>query len=92
MNNIQLYLTIGIPSFVALISWVTVILAWLSNRTEMNRMGDKFDRLNEKVDSLADSLRAEMVLLRNDHHKDNLALMGLMIPLHERMARLESSN
>jgi hypothetical protein len=24
------------------------------------------------------------------HHKDNLALMGYMVPLHERMAKLES--
>jgi len=33
-----------------------------------------------------------MISLRNDHHKDNLALMGYMVPLHERMAKLESRN
>lgn len=76
MNNTQLYLTVGIPT-------VTVILAWLANRTDHNR-------LNDKVDRLAETLRAEMVAIRNDHHKDNLALMGYMVPLHERMAKLES--
>jgi len=78
MNNIQLYLTIGIPT-------ITIVLAWISNRSDNHRTNDKIDRLGE-------SLRAELVALRNDHHKDNLALMGYMIPLHERMARLESQN
>ena len=78
MNNIQVYLSIGIPT-------LTVILAWLSNRSDNNRLNDKIDRLGE-------SLRAEMISLRNDHHKDNLALMGYMVPLHERMAKLESRN
>jgi len=76
MNNTQLYLSIGVPT-------VTVILAWLSNRSDINRLNDKVDRLTE-------SLRAEMVSLRNDQHKDNMALMGYMIPLHERMAKLET--
>ena len=78
MNNVQLYLTIGIPT-------LTVILAWVSNRSDNNRTNDKIDRLTE-------SLHAEMTALRNDHHKDNLALMGYMVPLHERMAKLESHN
>jgi hypothetical protein len=72
MNNTQLYLTIGIPTF-------TVILAWLSNRAELNRN-------IERVDRSLDALRSEIVALRNDHHKDNLALMGYMVPLRERMA------
>ena len=75
MNNTQLYLSIGVPT-------LTVILAWLSNRSDINR-------LNDKVDRLAESLRAEMTAIRNDHHKDNLTLMGYMVPLHERMAKLE---
>ncbi len=69
MNITQLYLTIGVPSFEALISWITVILAWLSNRSDI-------DRLNDKVDRVGETLRAEMVAMRNDHHKDNMALMG----------------
>jgi hypothetical protein len=75
MNNTQLYLSIGVPTF-------AVILAWLSNRADINR-------LNDKVDRMAETLRTEMTAIRNDHHKDNLALMGYMVPLHERMAKLE---
>ena len=78
MNNMQLYLSIGVPT-------VTVILAWLSNRSDINRLNDKVDRHYE-------SLRAELAAIRLDHHKDNLALMGYMVPLHERMAKLESRN
>ena len=89
MNNMQLYLSIGIPT-------LSVILAWLSNRSDINRLNDKVDRLGEslnaKMDNQATSLRAELIALRNDHHKDNLTLMGYMVPLHERMAKLESRN
>ena len=65
MNNLQLYLTIGVPTF-------TVILAWISNRADMNRLNDRIDAMNKT------------------HHKDMKMLMGYMIPLHERMAKLES--
>jgi hypothetical protein len=87
MNNTQLYLSIGIPT-------LTVILAWLSNRSDLNRLNDKVDRLGDtlhgKIDRQGESLRAELAALRIDHHKDNVALMGYMVPLHERMAKLES--
>ena len=89
MNNTQLYLSIGVPT-------LTVILAWLSNRSDINRLNDKVDRLGEtlhaKIEDQGSSLRAELMALRNDHHKDNLTLMGYMVPLHERMAKLEARN
>ena len=49
------------------------------------------NRLNDKLNRLTEILRAEMTALRNDHHKDNLALMGYMVPLHGRMAKLVES-
>jgi hypothetical protein len=73
MNNTQLYLTIGVPTFM-------VLLAWLSNRADMNRIAD---RLEGKIDKLAESLRNEMVNLRREIHSD-------MVPLHERMAVIET--
>lgn len=97
MNNTQLYLSIGVPT-------LTVILAWLSNRSDINRLNDKVDRLAEslraEMTALRNEYRAEMTALRNDqhaemtalradHHKDNLNLMSYMVPLHERMAKLE---
>ncbi len=86
MNNTQLYLSIGVPT-------LTVILAWLSNRSDINRLNDKVDRLTESLHTEMTAMRneyhSEMAALRNDHHKDNLTLMGYMVPLHERMAKLE---
>ena len=66
MNNTQLYLSIGIPSFVALLSWVTVILAWLSNRTELHRLNDKIDR---EGDSVRSDLRGEIRELRGEMNR-----------------------
>ena len=63
MNNVQLYLSIGIPSLLVLL-----------NIIQSQRLNDKIDRLAEQ------------------QHKDAMALQGYMIPLHERMARLEHSN
>jgi len=83
MNNLQLYLTIGIPT-------ITVILAWLSNRSDSHRTNDKIDRLAENLRSEMATMRSEMISIRADHHRDNGALIGYMIPLHERMAKLES--
>lgn len=64
MNNTQLYLSIGIPT-------LTVLLAWLSNRSDINR-------LNDKVDRFAESFRAEMTSLRTDMNRDMLALRNDM--------------
>ncbi len=64
MNNTQFYLSIGIPT-------LTVLLAWLSNRSDINR-------LNDKVDRLAESLRAEMTSLRIDINREMLALRNDM--------------
>ncbi len=68
MNDTQLYLSIGIPT-------VTVILAWLSNRADMNSL-----RAEVKADNNA--LRAEMINLRKEIYE-------ALIPLHERMAVIE---
>jgi hypothetical protein len=74
MNNTQLYLSIGLPM-------LTIILTWLASRTELNRQIDRIDRSLE-------TLRNELISIRNDHHKDLVSLMGYMVPLHERMAKL----
>ena len=69
MNNTQLYLTIGVPTF-------AVLLARLANRADINR-------LNDEVDKLADSLRAEMIALRREIHED-------LLMLHERVVKVET--
>lgn len=69
MNNTQLYLSIGVPTF-------AVLLAWLSNRADING-------LNEKFDELGDSLRAEMIALRREIHQD-------LLMLHERVVKVET--
>jgi hypothetical protein len=111
MNNTQLYLSIGIPT-------LTVILAWLSNRSDINRLGDKLDsttaRLGERMDAMnraqgerMDAMNTaqgermdamnkaqgeRMDAMTQAHHDDMKMLMGYMVPLHERMAKLESRN
>ena len=90
MNNTQLYLSIGVPSFL-------VILAWVSNRADIQRMADRIDRH-------AETMRAEMIALRREINADFVAfrkevnaemtafrreIHSDMVPLHERMAKIE---
>ncbi len=86
MNDTQLYLSIGIPT-------VTVILAWLSNKADMNTLRAAFNahRAEVKADNSAlraefkaeiNALRAEMMNLRKEIYE-------ALIPLHERMAVIE---
>jgi hypothetical protein len=53
MNNVQLYLTIGIPTF-------TVLLAWFSNRSEMNKRFDAVDKRFDAVDKRMDGIDKRM--------------------------------
>jgi len=74
-SNLQLYLSIGIPTF-------TVILALLISLFQNNRLSDKMDRQFEK---LAD----RMDRLAEQHHKDILMLMSEIVRLNDRVAKME---
>ena len=63
MNNTQLYLSIGIPSFL-------VILAWLSNRADIQRMGDRLDKVQAEMNKGFDQMRQEMIALRREMQDD----------------------
>jgi len=80
MNNIQLYLSIGVPT-------LTVILAWLANRADLNRVSDK-------VDKITDALRAEMLAFRRETAAEMIAFRrevhGDLIMLHERVVKVEA--
>ncbi len=56
MNDAQLYLAIGVPSFL-------VVLAWISNSVQVNRLADKIDRLAEQQHKDAMTLQGYMVPL-----------------------------
>jgi hypothetical protein len=87
LNNTLLYIAVALPM-------LTVILAWLANRSDINWLGEKLDRntesLRTELTKETASLRAELIAIRNDHHKDFVSLMSYMVPLHERMAKLEA--
>jgi hypothetical protein len=47
MNDTQLYLAIGIPSFL-------VVLAWITSMVQTSRLADQNAKLGEKLDRLAE--------------------------------------
>ncbi len=75
MNDTQLYLSIGIPT-------VTVILAWLSNKADINALRAELNAHRAEVKADFSAMRAEMINLRKEIYE-------ALIPLHERMAVIE---
>jgi hypothetical protein len=87
MTNLQLLLTIGIPSLL-------VLLSWFQQNARLGRLEASYDKgfdsvdrrfeaMGSRFDSKFDGIRAEMVALRDSIHRD-------MVSLHERFAVVES--
>ncbi len=75
MTNTQLYLAIGIPSFLVLLSWVTSL--W------------KIDSLDTKFDAKIESLRTEVVSELRAVRSDINTVTRMYGEHGERLAKLE---
>jgi hypothetical protein len=91
MNNSQLYLSIGIPS-------ILIILAWISNRSDVTALRAEMIQfrkdMNAEMNQLRKDMHAEMTQLRKDLASDMAQLRDSihrdMILLHERVAVVET--
>ena len=79
MTNLQLLLTIGIPS-------VLVILAWISNNTRLALHDKRFDDMGRRFAEI-DKRFNEVI---SAQHRDALEIMRNMTSLHERVAVVEA--
>ena len=76
MTNLQLLLTIGIPGFLVLLSWV-------QTNTRLGRLETAIDKTASELTGLRIDINRDMVSLRDSIHRD-------MVSLHERVAVVES--
>ncbi len=76
MTNIQLLLSIGIPSLL-------VIMSWLSNNTRLSNLERRMDSNTDRLDGRVNSLHARM-----DQRFDYL--IDATVKLHERVATVEA--
>ena len=90
MTNLQLLLTIGIPS-------ILVILSWISNNTRLSLHDKRLDDLEVRIDkrfSNVDERFSEIDKRFNEviaaQHRDALEIMRNMTSLHERVAVVEA--
>jgi hypothetical protein len=87
MTNLQLLLTIGIPSLLVILSWVqqSSRLSRLEASTDkgFEAVDRKFEAVERRFEAFRDSIHGEMVALRDSIHRD-------MVPLHERVAIVEA--
>jgi hypothetical protein len=91
MNNSQLYLSIGIPS-------ILIVLAWISNRSDVTALRSEMTQLRKDIANDMTQLRkdiaSDMAQLRKDLHTEMAQLRDSihhdMILLHERVAIVET--
>jgi uncharacterized protein involved in exopolysaccharide biosynthesis len=91
MNNHQLYLSIGIPS-------ILIILAWISNRSNITALRSEMAQLRRDIaldmTQLRKDLHSDMEQLRKDLHGDMTQLRDSIhrdiISLYERVAVVET--
>lgn len=79
MTNIQLFLSVGIPSLL-------VILSWLSNNSRADRTDKRIEAVAGRVEAVAGRVDA----LAAQTHSDMLTLLRAMTDLHERVAKVET--
>ena len=86
MTDTQLYLAIGIPSFLVVLSLVT-------NMVQSNRLADRMDRIAEQLSGKIEqqNVRIEQLSVKIDGvaEQQSAKIQGYMVPLHERMAVIE---
>jgi len=79
MTDIQLLLSIGVPSLL-------VVLSWLSNNSRLGRAESRLDAMDKRFDRI--DRRFDEVIAAI--HKDTLEIMRAMTALHERVAVIET--
>jgi hypothetical protein len=72
MSNAQLYLSIGIPSFL-------VVLSLLISLFQSNRLADRLDRVSDRFDRQFEKLSDNVDRLHEQQHKDVLMLMEQIV-------------
>ena len=82
MTNMQLLLSIGIPSLL-------IVLSWLTNNTRFDRIERRLDGHDARFDRMDDKFSAKIDALQSAGHKDALEIMRQLTALHERIAVVE---
>ena len=82
MTDIQLLLSIGIPS-------ILVVLSWLSNNSRLSRLENRLDSTESRFDRRFDEIEKRLNDIITAVHKDTLEIMRAMTALHERVAVIE---
>ncbi len=82
MTNLQLLLSIGIPSFL-------VVLSWLSNNSRLDAHDKRFDEMEWRLDEMERRFEVWFQDVIMAQHRDALEIMRNMTALHERVAVVE---
>jgi hypothetical protein len=86
VTNLQLLLSIGIPSFL-------VVLSWISNNARFTALEARITSLESRILGLENRMTALESHLNEaimSQHRDSLEIMRNMASLHERVALVEA--
>ncbi len=94
MTNLQLLLTIGIPSLLVALSWLSNNARFAALEKRLDALEQKTDRRFEQIDRRFEEMerwfegRFQDVIAAQ--HKDALVILQSMTSLHERVAVVEA--
>ncbi len=83
VTNIQLLLSIGIPTLM-------ILLAMYNSNARLDSVEKRIDKRLDTIDRRLDSHEARFDDLKQSNHKDALEIMRQMTALHERVAVVEA--
>jgi hypothetical protein len=79
MTDVQLLLSIGIPSLLVVLSWISNGARHSATNARIDALERKFDSLNGRFDGVISAV-----------HSDSLEIMRAITALHERVAVVET--
>ena len=82
-TNLQLLLSIGIPSLL-------VVLSWINNNHRFTAIEKRLDDHDRRFVALENRMESRFNEILMANHKDALEIMRAMTALHERVAVLET--
>jgi hypothetical protein len=94
MTNLQLLLTIGIPSLLVVLSWLSnnARFAAIEKRIEALELKTdrKFEQIDRKFEEIEQRFERRFQDVITAQHKDALVILQSMTSLHERVAVVEA--
>jgi len=90
MTNLQLLLTIGIPSLLVVLSWMSNNARFAAIDKKFDSIDRKFEQIDRRFEEMEQRFERRFQDVITSQQRDALEIMRNMTALHERVAVVET--